>query len=98
MSKSDGTTRNASGGIESYTNDYGMMILGNPTLLAEDARRQEAAQEAATEEKAAAATYENGLAAGRQEAAAAARALWEQAEPMPEAEQNGPRIERERER
>lgn len=98
MSKSDGTTRNASGGIESYTNDYGMMILGNPTLLAEDAQRQEAAQEVATEEKAAAATYEKGLAAGRQEAAAAARALWENTTPAPAVERDGPQVERERNR
>lgn len=89
---------NWSGGIDGYTNENGYFVWGNPEVLAENARRVQVGQEKAAQEQAAFHAPTLDQEAQRAEpspAESAARALWENAEPMPEAGQGR---ERERER
>ena len=43
--QTDSTVRNASGRLEGYTNDYGRYVWGNPKVVAEESKRQQAGLE-----------------------------------------------------
>lgn len=37
----NGTVRNSAGGLDGYTNEAGHFVWGNPTVIAEENRRQD---------------------------------------------------------
>lgn len=63
--KPDGTVRNSSGGIDGYTNDYGMFVWGNPDVVAEHARRQDMADIVAVRDQASRLAYERSVETNR---------------------------------